>query len=298
MTIQRFLGATWAVIHGPRGARPLAVWVLESGFRGLMPGPAPREIDWDGLRGLRREMPFLLVEGLALASARAGADRPDRGLASQHRGDRATAVASVQGALDRARALGIRRVVFEPGAVSLPDGVDSIDVAVSRADQDASSRAIAARDRGFDGALDAACRGLHGLCKANPDMELCLTPGRSVEALGSLAGLRAIFDDLQSLPLGYWHDAAVAAGRQALLGEPQGGWLEQFGARLCGISAADRAEDSVQMPPGSGLVDYPLLANYVPRSASGVFPVVVDLDPGVPPVELPGVHAFLDRIGL
>ena len=64
------------------------------------------------------------------------------------------------------------------------------------------------------------------------------------------------------------------------------------------LPAADRAEGSLQMPPGSGLVDYPLLANYLPRAASGVFPVVVDLDPGVPPVELPGVHAFLDRLGL
>jgi hypothetical protein len=298
MTIQRFLGATWAAIHGPRGARPLAVWALESGFRGLMPGPAPRDIDWEGLRGLRREMPFQLVDGLAVAAARSGGERPDRSLASQHRGDRATALATLQGALDRARALGIRRVVFEPGVLSLPDGLPSIDVAETSADPEAVSRVRAARDRGIDGALDTVCRGLHGLCKANPDMELCLLAGRCVEAVGSVAGLRAIFDDLHSLPLGYWHDAPVAAGRQQVLGEPQGIWLEQFGARLRGMSATDRADGSVQMPPGSGLVDYPLLTNYVPRSASGVFPVVVDLDPGVPPVELPGVHAFLDRVGL
>lgn len=298
MTIQRFLGATWAAIHGPRGARALAVWTLESGFRGLMPGPAPREIAWEGLRALRREMPFQLVEGLALAAPRASGDRPDRGLGSQHRGDRATAVAAVQGALERARALGIRRVVLEPGSVSLPDGVEPLDVAAATLPEAVRNRAVAARDRGLDGALDAVCRSLHGLCKANPDMELCLVPGRGVESVGSLAGLRAIFDDLQSPQLGYWHEAAVAAGRQEFLGEPQGAWLEQFGARLRGMSVADRAEGSIQMPPGSGLVDYPLLTNYVPRAAAGVFPVVVDLDPGVPPVELPGVHAFLDRLGL
>jgi hypothetical protein len=298
MTIERFLGATWAAIHGPRGARPLAVWTLESGFRGLMPGPAPREIAWEGLRALRREMPFQLVEGLSLGGARSGRDRPDRGLGSQHRGDRTTAVAAVQGALERARALGIRRVLVEPGAVSLPDGVDPVDVATASVPEAARDRAVAARDRGLDGALDAACRSLHSLCKANPDMELCLVPGRGVESLGSLVGLRAIFDDLQPLPLGYWHEAAVAAGRQEFLGEPQGAWLEQFGSLLRGLSVADRAEGSIQMPPGSGLVDYPLLTNYVPRAASGVFPVVVDLDPGVPPVELPGVHAFLDRLGL
>ena len=296
MTIQRFLGATWAAIHGPRDARSLAVWTLESGFRGLMPGPAPRDVPWEGLRALRREMPFLLADGLSFSAPRPGGDRADRGLGSQHRGDRASAVAAVQGALDRARALGLRRVILEPGAVSLPDGVDSVDVAGAAGDR--ATRAAAARDRGLDGALDAACRSLHSLCKANPDMELCLETGATVESLGSLAGLRAIFDDLHALPLGYWHRAAAAAGRQELLGDPQGAWLEQFGTRLRGISAADRAEGSLQMPPGSGLVDYPLLANYLPRAASGVFPVVVDLDPGVPPVELPGVHAFLDRLGL
>ena len=37
MPVDRFLGAAWAAVHGPRGGREMLLWTLEQGFLGLVP---------------------------------------------------------------------------------------------------------------------------------------------------------------------------------------------------------------------------------------------------------------------
>ena len=145
--------------------------------------------------------------------------------------------------------------------------------------------------------LDAACRSLHRLCKQFEDIDFCLTGSRHIWSLGDPVALEAIFEDLPRRRLGYWHDAAVAARRQELLGEEQGQALESFSKVLCGMSLADIGGGEVYLPPGAGGVDYPLLRSYVLR-AGRPLPGVVELDPGVDPGEIPGAHAFLDKFGL
>jgi hypothetical protein len=145
--------------------------------------------------------------------------------------------------------------------------------------------------------MDRACRELFGLCRSFPDFHFSLSTGRSLRGVGDLAGLRDIFEDLGSLRLGYWHDAALCARREQVLGEAQGEWLETFGNRCAGFSLGDASSEGLYRPPGSGGVDYGLLASYVRRSGAPT-PVVLDLDPAVPPSELPGIRACLAKYGL
>ena len=51
------------------------------------------------------------------------------------------------------------------------------------------------------------------------------------------------------------------------------------------------------LPPGSGGVDYALLASYVPQSGTPT-PVVLELDPAVAAGELAGIRSCLDKYGL
>ena len=124
-----------------------------------------------------------------------------------------------------------------------------------------------------------------------------LTCTRHIWSLGDPAALEAVFEDLPRTRLGYWHDTAVAARRQELLGEEQGQALDKFSKLLCGISLGDSANGGVYLSPGTGGVDYPLLGSYVLRSGQPL-PAAVELDPGVDPGEIPGAHAFLDKFGL
>lgn len=299
MVVNRYLGAGWAGVHGPGAPRALAIWALERGFRGLLPGPASRPIDWAGLRGLQKEIGFDLAGTWRLASHTETEGRADRGLGSRNRGDVAEAITAIRAAIQKLLGLGLTRLILEPGAVRLTGEAGPLDLGDSHLPwtPDRAKAQAARRDAQLDNALDVACRSLHAICRDFPEVELCLTASRTVDGIGTPRGLEAIFEDLGSRRLGYWHEAAVAACRMDRLGEPQGAWLERFAPRLRGLSASDWADGRLHLPPGSGLVDYPLVANYVP-TATGSFPVVVDLDAGVPPPEIAGVHSFLDKVGL
>ena len=113
MVVRRHLGVTWAAVHGPAAPRDLAVWILDLGFSGLVVGPAPRPVDWSGLRALRSDLPFAFA-AVRVAGPREVDDRADAGLASRHEGERAAALASVGQAVETARRLGVDRIVLEP----------------------------------------------------------------------------------------------------------------------------------------------------------------------------------------
>ena len=163
---------------------------------------------------------------------------------------------------------------------------------------DVRARALLARRKvGRHAAVDRACRELFGVVKSFPDIHFCVTQSRSLRAVLDLDALRDVVEDLGSRRLGYWHDAAICARREQVVGEPQGEWLEEFGNRLQGMSLGDASPEGLYLPPGSGGVDYGLCATYVP-GAGNAFPVVLELDPSVVPVEMAGMRACLDKYGL
>ncbi|MBL8751909.1 MAG: hypothetical protein JNK15_01305 [Planctomycetes bacterium] len=297
MTVQRFLGAAWASVHGASDPRRLLVSVLEARFAGLGTSQAPRPLDWVALRAAAADLPF------AFAPVRVGNPLAEhsatRTFVSTKDGERDVAVKAIQQAAVTARQVGVPRVVLDLGVVPLFGDIEAEDLG------DPSytwthERAAAIRARahaGRNGALDRACRALFGVVKSMPDIEFCVTQSRSARALVEPSTLQDLFEDLHHLRLFYWHDAALAARREQVFGEAQGEWLERFGNRCRGLSLGDASADGLYLPPGAGGVDYAGLASYVPRTGAAL-PAVVELDTGVPPAELPGVRSCLDKFGL
>lgn len=299
MAVTRTLGGAWLGVHAPVAPRPALLWLLERGFRAYLPGAGPRAVDWRAFVAARESLP------VAVPAVRVGGiltplrQRPEAGLASANESDRNGALAAVADAVRLALDLGTNQVILEPGAVRVPgeDGPTDLADPAARLTKDRAAAWLARRNAVLDRALDAVCRTLHRCCKTFPDIYFCLTGGTDLLSLGEPRALRAIFDDLSGLRLSYWHDAVAAAVRQPLLGTEQGEWLGAFADRMVGVTVGDTGDGAVYALPGSGAVDYPLLASYKP-TRSRPFPVALELDPSVEPAELPGAMAFLTKFGL
>jgi sugar phosphate isomerase/epimerase len=297
MQVQRFLASPWAGIHGPNDPRRLLVWLLDGRFAGLAASPGPRPMNWQALAAAAADLPVRFP--VVRAGSCLGERSATAGLAAAKDGERDVALQAVQQAVATARALGSRIIVLEPGVVPVVGDVEAEDLGDPKVrwTPERAQALLARRKVARNAALDRVCRALFGLCRAWPDFRFCLTAGRSLLAVADCASLRDIYEDLGSLRLGYWHDAATCARRHQVLGEAQGEWLEMFGNRCAGFSLGDASGDGLYLPPGSGGVDYGLLASYVPRTGPPL-PVVLDLDPAVPASELPGIRSFLARYGL
>jgi sugar phosphate isomerase/epimerase len=297
MPVERFLGGAWTSVHGPGDPLSLPGWVLDAGFRGFVPGPGPRPIDWRAVDAARRNMPMRIPA--VRAASPLGVPSGTSGLASTRDGEQRAAAQVVGDAVSLATDLGTRIVILDVGLVPVIGDVGNEDLGdpTYRWTTDAA-HALTARAKAVrNPALDRVCRALFAFSRSYPEIRLALTPGRSLRSIADRAGLEAIFEDLASLSLGYWHDAAVAARRQQVLGEAQGEWVDCFRNRLVGMTLGDASGDGMYLPPGAGGVDWSLLANYVPSSAKPL-PAAIELDPSVHPGELPGVRSFLDKFGL
>lgn len=297
MRVKRFLGVAWASVHGPHDPQRLLVSALEAKFAGFGISPPPRPVDWAALARAAADLP------VEFAAVRVGSPMAEvsvtAGLAAVQTGEVEAARRAVHQAAATARLLGCPILVLEPGLVPLLGAVEGEDLGEPGRSfaPEATQALLARRKAGRNAALERVCREVHGLVRALPDLRLALTGGRSLRAVADRAALEDLFADLRALPLGYWHDAAVAARREQVLGEPQGAWLEAFGPRLVGMSLGDASPDGMYLPPGAGGVDYSNLASYAPRSGPGL-PAVLELDPAVPPSELPGMRSCLARHGL
>ena len=70
--------------------------------------------------------------------------------------------------------------------------------------------------------------------------------------------------------MGYWHDTGTLHLRERAGLATQGQWLDAYAPRLVGLHLQDAAGAESQMPPGSGEVDFRLLADYLPPGAERV----------------------------
>jgi hypothetical protein len=296
MPVERLLGSAWASVKGPGEPRALLLWLLQAGFRGLVPAPGPRHVDWSAVLRAADDLPvsFRAVRATGIQGSRG------QGLASAKEGELVDARRMVADAVGLARRFGTGLVLLEPGSVPLAGeapALDDLGDPALRPGDPIIAPLMARRRVGVESALDRVCRCLHSLGKAWPDMTFCLTLGRNLTSLADRRSLAAIFEDLKSTRLGYWHDAALAARRQALLGEGQGELLESFSNLLAGLTLSDASAEGIYLPPGSGGVDCRLLGSYVLRSGPPL-PEVVELEPSVDSSELPGIRAFLEKFGL
>lgn len=297
MRVQRFLASGWASVHGPSDARRLLVSVLEAGFTGLAASPGPRPVDWSALAAAAADLPFRFAA--VRVSSPVAEPSATATLGSAKDGERLTALRAVQQAVATARILDCPVVVLDPGVVPVLGDIEAEDLGEPGYEwtRERVDALLARRKVGRNGALDRVCRELFGIIKSFPDIDFCLTQSRSLRAVGDLAALRDVYEDLGNRRLFYWHDCAIASRRQQLGLEAQGEWLESLANRCKGMSLGDASPDGLYLPPGAGGVDYALAASYVPRSGPAL-PVVVELDASIPPAELPGVRSCLDKFGL
>lgn len=297
MRVQRFLAAAWLSVHGPHDPRRLLIAALEAEFAGLAASPTPRPIDWEGVRAAAVDLP---IEFAAVRASNPLAEHSaTAAFAAMKDNERGGALAAVRQAVATARQLGVPMVVLEPGVVPVMGDIEAEDLGDPQYDwTESRTQALLARRKvGRNAAVDRVCRELFALVRSFPDITFCLTQGRSLRSVADVATLRDVFEDLAHHNIGYWHDAALCARRQQVMGEPQGEWLEAFGSRCRGVSLGDASPDGLYLPPGAGGVDYQMVASYVPRFGARL-PGVVELDSSIPPAELPSIRACLDKHGL
>jgi hypothetical protein len=297
MHVQRFLASAWATLHGPADPRRLLVNVLEAHFAGLAVSPGPRTVDWTALAAAAADLPF------RFGAVRVGNPLQERSataaLAAAKDGERQSAVRAVHQAVAIARQVRCPIVVLDPGVVPVLGEIDAEDLGDPSVQWTPPGvDALLARRRvGRNAALDRVCRELFQLIRSFPDIDFCLTQSRSLRGVADVPALQDICEDLSHLRLSYWHDAALCARREQLGLERQGEWLERFANRCRGMSLGDGSPDGLYLPPGAGAVDYGMLATFLPRSGAPMA-TVVELDPAIPPSELPGIRSCLDKHGL
>lgn len=297
MHVQRYLGSAWASVHGSSDPQKLLISLLESDFAGLAASPGPRPVAWPALREAADELP---VQFSAVRANNPLAERSAlSALCSSAHGEGELAHRAVLDAVHCAKSLGVNTVVLDLGVVSMVGEIEAEDVGEPNYDwsNERWQALLARRQVTRHASVDRACRELFSIIKSFPDYNFCVTQSRSLRAVLDLAALRDIVEDLGGRRCGYWHDAAICARREQILGEAQGEWLESFGNRLSGMTLGDASHEGLYLAPGSGGVDYGLCAAYVPRSGND-FPVVLELDLSVGPGEMPGMRSCLDKHGL
>lgn len=118
--------------------------------------------------------------------------------------------------------------------------------------------------------LEHFCRSLHTLRTELPETLLAIEPGQHFNDLLNFEAMQWALDDLAGQHVGYWHDTGRIHER-GLAGLPgQGAWLDAFSSRMLGCHLQDASAEEAEMPPGTGEVDFKLVAEYVPTGASRV----------------------------
>lgn len=118
--------------------------------------------------------------------------------------------------------------------------------------------------------VDHLCRSLHQLRTEFPETKLAIESGESLIDLLNFETVGWVLEDLDKQGLAYWHDTGRTQLRERMGLPTQGQWLDTYAARMVGVHLQDSAEGTTEMPPGTGQVDFKLVAGYVPRTAEKV----------------------------
>jgi sugar phosphate isomerase/epimerase len=118
--------------------------------------------------------------------------------------------------------------------------------------------------------VDFLCRSLHQLMTEFPETRLAIETGESFPDLLNFETVGWVLDDLGKHGLVYWHDTGRTQLRERVGLSTQGDWLDAYSDRMVGVHLQDTADGQPEMPPGTGQVDFKLVAGYVPRTAERV----------------------------
>jgi len=118
--------------------------------------------------------------------------------------------------------------------------------------------------------VEHLCRSLHTLMGEFPDTKLAIEPGSGFLDILNFQAVGWTLDDLEKKRLAYWHDTGCTHQRERAGLATQGQWLDAYAPRMLGIHLQDSAESTVEMPPGTGEIDWKLVVGYVPKTAERV----------------------------
>lgn len=118
--------------------------------------------------------------------------------------------------------------------------------------------------------VDHLCRSIHQLQTEFPETKLAIETGEHFVDLLNFETVGWVLDDLGRHGLTYWHDTGRIQMRERAGLPSQGRWLEAYAPRMVGVHLQDSADATAEMPPGTGQVDFKLVAGYVPRTAERV----------------------------
>ena len=142
--------------------------------------------------------------------------------------------------------------------------------------------------------IEHLCRSLHALLTEFPETRIAIEPGTSLIDLLCFDASGWVLADLANRGVAYWHDTGSTQVRQwAGLGS-QGQWLDAYAPRMIGAHLQDAAEGHSGMPPGTGEVDFKLVASYLPREAERV----LEVNPRHGRAEILAAVQFLVDLGL
>ncbi len=138
------------------------------------------------------------------------------------------------------------------------------------------------------------CRSLHVLMHEYPETRIALEPGEVLDDVLGFEAMGWVLSDLDRPTLGYWHDVGRLDQRERAGLPSQARWLDMFATRMFGVHLQDACDDESEMPPGSGEVDFRMIAEYVPKGV----PRVIEISPSHGRAEILQSVRFLIDHGL
>ena len=121
--------------------------------------------------------------------------------------------------------------------------------------------------------IEHLCRSLHALLTEFPETRIAIEPGTSFVDLLSFDAAGWVLEDLANKKVAYWHDTGLSHQREKAGLCSQGKWLDAYAPKMVGVHLQDAADGHAEMPPGSGEVDFKLVAGYLSRESERVLEV-------------------------
>jgi sugar phosphate isomerase/epimerase len=222
--------------------------------------------------------------------------------AATEESDREVAVSALIAAAARARRAGTNRVLIRCGVVPVAGAHERFEDWAVRSslggitDEIREEAAVLMREREAirDAHLDGACRTLHRIARADPEIRWLILPASRPHALPLPDEIEHLLAELPVAQPAYVHDTGAAAVLAGLGVASADEWLRVADRRLAAVRLSDAFACESGLPPGSGSVDWETVRDGL---VAGLPRVLHVTRPSAPEEILEGAR-FLESAGI